>query len=104
MSKKKEWFGEWFNSPYYHILYKDRDSSEASTFIDNICVYLGFSETDEILDLACGKGRHAIYLNKKGFEATGIGLSEENIKYASQFSNAKLVLVILIRRRNINGP
>ncbi|MDN5216273.1 class I SAM-dependent methyltransferase [Fulvivirgaceae bacterium BMA12] len=94
MSKKKEWFGEWFDSPYYHILYKDRDNLEASTFIDNICNYLGFSKTDKILDLACGKGRHAIYLNKKGFDVTGIDLSEKNIKYASQFSNAKLSFYI----------
>ena len=94
MSKKKEWFGEWFNSPYYHILYKDRNTFEASAFIDNICNYLGFSQSDKILDLACGKGRHAIYLNKKGFDVIGIDLSEENIKYASQFSNAKLSFYI----------
>ena len=90
MSKKREWFGEWFDSPYYHILYKNRDNTEAHTFIDNLCIRLGFSEKDKILDLACGKGRHAIYLNHKGFDATGIDLSAENIKYASQFSNTKL--------------
>ena len=90
MSKKKEWFGEWFGSPYYHILYKNRDNTEAHTFIDNLCIYLGFSPQDKILDLACGKGRHAIYLNHKGFDVAGIDLSAENIKYASQFSNSKL--------------
>ena len=26
---KKEWFETWFDSPYYHILYKDRDHKEA---------------------------------------------------------------------------
>lgn len=94
MSKEKEWFGEWFDSPYYHILYKNRDNTEARTFIDNLCIHLGFSSQDKILDLACGKGRHAIYLNEKGFDVTGIDLSPENIKYASQFSNAKLSFYI----------
>lgn len=94
MTKKKEWFGEWFDSPFYHILYKNRDNTEAHTFIDNLCIYLGFSPYDKILDLACGKGRHAIYLNQKGFDVTGIDLSAENIKYASQFSNAKLSFYI----------
>ena len=27
--KTKEWFGEWFDSPYYHVLYKHRDDNEA---------------------------------------------------------------------------
>ena len=94
MNKKKEWFGEWFDSPYYHVLYKNRDNTEARTFINNLCTYLGFSPQDKILDLACGKGRHAIYLNEKGFDVTGIDLSSENIKYASQFSNARLSFYI----------
>ena len=29
MLKTKEWFGEWFDSPYYHVLYKHRDDKEA---------------------------------------------------------------------------
>ena len=24
------WFASWFDSPYYHVLYKDRDDSEAA--------------------------------------------------------------------------
>ena len=94
MSEKREWFGEWFDSPYYHILYKNRDNTEAHTFIDNLCIYLGFSPENKILDVACGKGRHAIYLNHKGFDVTGIDLSAENIRYASQFSNARLSFYI----------
>ena len=29
MYKTKEWFGEWFDSPYYHVLYKHRNEDEA---------------------------------------------------------------------------
>ncbi|MEQ8478516.1 methyltransferase domain-containing protein [Fulvivirga sp.] len=87
---KKEWFGEWFNSPYYHILYKNRDNAEARKFIDNLTAHLKITTGHQLMDLACGKGRHAIYLNKKGFEVTGLDLSEENIKHARQFANDRL--------------
>lgn len=87
---KQEWFGKWFNSPYYHILYQHRDEGEARSFIDTLIAYLRFSKSDHILDVACGKGRHSIYLNEQGFNVTGIDLSKENIKHAQQFENETL--------------
>jgi SAM-dependent methyltransferase len=86
----KEWFGEWFDSPYYHILYKHRDHEEAHGFINALIKYLEFNKEDEILDLACGKGRHSIYLNKKGFKVTGLDLSVQNIEFAKSFENDRL--------------
>lgn len=88
--EEKEWFGEWFNSPYYHILYKHRDHEEAEHFIDNLIHYFGFQEEDKIMDLACGKGRHSIYLNQQGFEVVGIDLSPQSIAHAKQFENERL--------------
>lgn len=90
MNKQKEWFGTWFDSPYYHILYKNRDQEEAKTFIDVLADYFHLKKTDHILDLACGKGRHAIYLNQKGFDVVGIDLSEKNIAFAKKFENERL--------------
>lgn len=87
---KKEWFGEWFDSPYYHILYKNRDIEEARSFIDKLADFLEIQNTHKILDLACGKGRHSIYLNKKGFDVVGVDLSAQNIEFARQYENARL--------------
>ncbi len=84
------WFASWFDTPYYHILYKDRDYTEAQLFMDNLTQYLNLPEEAKILDLACGKGRHAIYLNSLGYDVTGADLSENSIKEASQFANEKL--------------
>lgn len=81
-----DWFVNWFNSPYYHILYKSRDTKEAEIFMDNLSGKLAFSPTQQILDLACGKGRHAIYLNKKGFNITGTDLSTESIAHAQKYA------------------
>ncbi len=90
MFKTKEWFGEWFDSPYYHVLYKNRDKEEAKEFIDHLIRYFEFSESNLIQDLACGKGRHAIYLNKKGFQVVGLDLSPQNIAFARKFENQRL--------------
>ncbi len=84
------WFESWFNTPYYHILYKDRNDSEAQLFMDNLTHYLNLPENGTILDLACGKGRHAIYLNQLGYQVTGMDISENSIAHASQFTNNNL--------------
>lgn len=84
------WYNKWFNSPYYHLLYKNRDEDEAKLFINNLENYLQLTRGDKILDMPCGRGRHAIYLNKKGYNVTGIDLSKKNIKYANKFSNDTL--------------
>jgi SAM-dependent methyltransferase len=88
--KEKEWFENWFDSPYYHILYKHRNFNEAELFIDNLVNCLQPKSNARFLDVGCGKGRHSLYLNKKGFTVTGIDLSAENIAYASQFENENL--------------
>ncbi|UUV21037.1 SAM-dependent methyltransferase [Paenimyroides aestuarii] len=87
---QKNWFKNWFNSPYYHILYKDRDYTEAQLFIDNITNYLNLPEAAKVLDLACGRGRHSIYLNQLGYDVMGADLSVNNIEFAKQFENEKL--------------
>ncbi|KGO94791.1 SAM-dependent methyltransferase [Flavobacterium subsaxonicum] len=84
------WFASWFDTPYYHILYKDRDYEEAQLFMDNLTNYLNLPEDAKILDLACGKGRHSIYLNQLGYDVTGADLSENSIAAASKHANDTL--------------
>lgn len=89
-TSNKNWFASWFDTPYYHILYKDRDYTEAQLFMDNITQYLNLPENAKILDLACGKGRHSIYLNQLGYNVTGADLSENSILEAKKATNATL--------------
>ena len=49
------WFKNWFDSPYYHILYKNRNEKEAKSFIDNLINYLQIPNKSKVLDIACGK-------------------------------------------------
>ena len=84
-----EWFEDWFNSKYYHVLYKNRDKSEAIFFLKNIVNQLKLKDC-KILDVACGKGRHSKHFNELGFEVTGIDLSQNSIEFAKKYSNDKL--------------
>ena len=84
------WYTSWFDTPFYHILYKDRDYEEAGFFMKKLTSFLNLSENSKILDLACGKGRHAKYLNEIGYDVTGVDLSVSSIEYAKQFERENL--------------
>ena len=86
----KKWYASWFDTPFYHILYKDRDYAEAEAFMTTLTNYLNLPEQAKILDLACGKGRHSIFLNKLGYDVIGADLSENSIAHAKQFENNTL--------------
>ena len=91
MQKEKDnWYASWFNTPYYHILYKDRNHREAALFMNQLTEFLSLKPKDTILDLSCGKGRHAKYLYKQGFDVTGVDLSEESIQHAKQYEKPGL--------------
>ena len=87
---KLEWFEKWFDSPYYHLLYNNRDQEEAIRSINNILNHLDLKKDDFVLDLGCGKGRHAIHLSSKGFNVTGLDISNESIIHARQFESENL--------------
>ncbi len=83
------WYKNWFDSEYYHILYKNRNHNEAKNFIENLVSKLKLKD-HKIIDIACGKGRHANFLNTLGFNVVGIDLSENSISHAKKFENKNL--------------
>lgn len=88
--EKKAWYAEWFSSPYYQLLYKERSQEEADAFIKNLVDLLKPNPAGIMLDIACGKGRHAISLNKMGYRVDAFDLSEKNIKDAQKHENNSL--------------
>ena len=84
MSKKDDWFIDWFNSKYYHILYKSRNKNEANDFIKNIISNLSLNSNETVLDLGCGNGRHSISLSEHFKLVDGIDISSENITLAKK--------------------
>ena len=80
------WFAAWFDSPYYPILYQHRDDSEAERFLSRLLKRLQLPAGSEVLDLACGRGRHARYLHAQGLNVTGLDLSPASIADANLFA------------------
>ena len=85
-----DWFYEWFDSKYYHILYKNRDEEEAENFLKNLSKLEFFKKDSKIIDIACGKGRHSLFLSELGYDVIGIDLSKNSIKHAKQFEKENL--------------
>ena len=85
-----EWYKDWFDSPFYHKLYFNRDENEAQAFISRLLKHLQPSAGSNMLDVACGRGRHSRFLASKGYAVTGIDLSFRSIAYAKQFENDHL--------------
>ena len=97
------WFKTWFNTPYYHILYKNRDFAEAEQFISLLVNDLSLPKNSKVIDLACGKGRHSVYLNQLGYDVLGLDLSEESILHNKAFENEKLRFEVHDMRSRIEG-
>jgi len=100
--KKTDWFTDWFNTSYYHILYKNRNDEDAQLFMRNITKFLQLSTNSHILDLPCGKGRHSIYLNSLGYKVTGADLSENSINHAKNFENNSLNFAVKDMRKPLS--
>ena len=100
---KMQWFEEWFDTPYYHILYKNHDYKEAEDFLNLLTDDLKLEKNSKIIDLACGKGRHSVYLNKLGYNVLGLDLSEQSISFDKQFETETLKFQVHDMRNKIES-
>ncbi len=101
--KTKDWFTDWFNTSYYHTLYKERNDAEAQLFMKNITSFLNLPKKTHILDLPCGKGRHSVFLNSLGYKVTGGDLADNSIQLAKKFENETLKFKVHDMRKPFNN-
>lgn len=85
-----EWFESWFGSPYYHILYEQRDDEEAEAFADALLRHLSPVPGARMLDIACGEGRLSRSLAARGYDVMGIDLSHASISLAQRSEASNL--------------
>lgn len=88
-----DWFAHWFDTPYYALLYQQRDEREAAEFIAALVAQLKLKPGSRVLDIGCGRGRHALALHTLGFEVTGIDLSPSAIDEARLHETDRLKFV-----------
>ena len=84
---RNNWFKSWFDTKYYHILYKHRNNEEASYFIRNLVNKLNIASNSNVGDIACGKGRHSLELSKYDLNVWGMDLSSNSILFATENAN-----------------
>lgn len=95
------WFENWFDTDYYHLLYRHRDDEEAHHFIDALLAHLNPQPGQKALDLACGRGRHSVYLNSKHIDVTGVDLSKSSIAFAKKHENETLHFEVQDMRKSM---
>jgi len=88
-----EWFSTWFDSAHYHTLYAHRSDEEAAKFVDTLVERRVLTAGAAVLDLGCGAGRHSRHLATRGFDVTGLDLSEESLRKARCGEGATLRFV-----------
>lgn len=98
-----QWYESWFDTDYYHILYKNRDFKEAERFISNLVEIVNLPPHSKVLDLACGKGRHSVTLFTHGYNVLGVDLSPQSIDFASYLANDNLQFMVHDMREAIEG-
>ncbi len=87
---RSEWFESWFASPYYRVLYEERDEEEAHAAANRLLQYLQPPPASRMLDIACGEGRFARALATAGHDVIGIDLSHNAIAAAKKTETDRL--------------
>ena len=78
------WYTEWFNTRYYQLLYGHRDNDDARGWVEMIMARAGLMPGMELLDMGCGRGRHAQLFAEAGLKVVGIDLSESSVADARE--------------------
>jgi len=97
------WYKEWFDRDEYELVYQNRDEEEAEDLIALILRTVQPGPGTTILDVGCGRGRHAISLARHGYHVTGIDLSPRAIEKARQAAESE-GLDITFRRGDMREP
>ena len=89
---KKQWYESLFEN--YAQVYDNENFTKGTIGeCDFIEKELKFDKSLKILDVGCGTGRHAIELSKRGYNITGIDLSESQLKRAKEKAKAENLFI-----------
>jgi 2-polyprenyl-3-methyl-5-hydroxy-6-metoxy-1,4-benzoquinol methylase len=76
------WYESWFNTDLYYHIYANRNHREAAVLANLIEKKIPVSRYNNLLDLACGRGRHSIQMALKGYNVTGVDLATKALETA----------------------
>lgn len=76
-------------SKYYNLLYKDKDYKTETDYIDKLLKRYTLN-SNYLLDIGCGTGKHAALMSDKGYKVYGIDLSETMLSEANDSFGKKI--------------
>jgi SAM-dependent methyltransferase len=76
------WYETWFDSDAYEAVYRERNLEDARRLVDLVERVARPAPGARLLDVACGRGRHALLLAARGYRVTGVDLSANAIATA----------------------
>lgn len=74
---------------YYDLIYKDKDYEREIVFIENIFDFT--HKPKKILEFGCGTGNYSKILLERGYDVTGVDVSEKMLKIARKKCNCKFI-------------
>ncbi len=80
------WYEDWFDRDEYELVYQERDDEDARRCVDLIEQVADLRPGADILDMGCGRGRHALELGRRGYKVRGIDLSAPSIEAARKLA------------------
>ncbi|NQT66210.1 MAG: class I SAM-dependent methyltransferase [Actinobacteria bacterium] len=84
----KQWYESLFEN--YGKKYDNENFTQGTIGeCDFIEKEINFNKSIKIIDIGCGTGRHSIELAKRGYEVTGIDLSESQLERAEEKAKAQ---------------
>jgi len=93
----KQWYEEVFTN-FANTYDKEEFTKGTIQEVGFLESEIEFDRTKQILDVGCGTGRHAIELAKRGYQVTGIDLSEDQLKKAREKAGNEGVEVTFLQR------
>ncbi len=88
MTRRPEWWQDVFNRPTFLHLYERADLERARVQADQVLALLDLQPPARVLDVCSGYGRHSLELTRRGFDITGVDISEMQVRHALEHAAA----------------
>lgn len=88
------WYDGFFGDDW--LAMAPRDAERTAREVDFVVEKLGLERGARVLDLACGHGRHALELARRGYRVTGLDLSQPSLALARETAAAEGLDVELV--------
>jgi len=99
----KQWYEKLFDN--YGEKYDEEIFTQGTVAeCDFIEKELNYNKSLKIIDVGCGTGRHSIELSQRGYQVTGIDLSDSQLKRAREKAKMKNIKIEFLRYDARNLP